>query len=451
MEHHLLESAEFYHRRYHNAASRVVVPVLLLMVFCIAFSCFGQREITISTRATVEPVQVLAQIQSTSNNPILGNHLSENQKISQGDILVEYQSNSEQVQKATTEKKVLELKTQLAQLELLKTSLETNHNQFAQDDQYGYSQMFTEYRQQLETLKGGIEQQNATIASQNAVASQSQAEIDHLMREAEIALSDFKSLKTAIQSGTRVADSNAGYAIYENYQSQINNGIDVSVLKQETLSQIDRHISQIEGQLAANRVQYASSGVRQAYTNTLDSQSEALKAQYLTRVGQEMTNLMTQITDLEGTLALQEDLTAKTRIYAQQTGIVHLNDEVEGATIIPQGTVIAQVYPDLSQIRKVKIRAYVSSKDISRLSKGDKIHFSAQSGEEQVMLTSKVTSIATSATQTESGSFFKVEAETSLSQEQTLALRYGTEGKFVAVTGKQSYFQYFVETFLGIK
>lgn len=84
------------------------------------FAFFAKKELTVVTRATVEPLHVLSKIQSTSNNPIKMNYLKENQEVAVGDVLVEYQSSSEQIQEEGIKKKITLLKEQLSQLELLK-------------------------------------------------------------------------------------------------------------------------------------------------------------------------------------------------------------------------------------------------------------------------------------------------------------------------------------------
>ena len=45
-----LESAEFYNRRYHNFSSRVILPMSLLLVFCLGFAVL-QKEMSLSTRS----------------------------------------------------------------------------------------------------------------------------------------------------------------------------------------------------------------------------------------------------------------------------------------------------------------------------------------------------------------------------------------------------------------
>ncbi|SUO02253.1 competence factor transport protein ComB [Streptococcus pneumoniae] len=93
-----LESAEFYNRRYHNFSSSVIVPMALLLVFLLGFATVAEKEMSLSTRATVEPSRILANIQSTSNNRILVNHLEENKLVKKGDLLVQYQEGAEGVQ-----------------------------------------------------------------------------------------------------------------------------------------------------------------------------------------------------------------------------------------------------------------------------------------------------------------------------------------------------------------
>ena len=68
----------------------------------------------------------------------------------------------------------------------------------------------------------------------------------------------------------------------------------------------------------------------------------------------------------------------------------------------------------------------------------------------QMILTSRISSIDANATQTKQGNFFKVECETTVSKNQAKKLRYGLEGKFVMVTGKNTYFSYFMEKFFNL-
>jgi len=59
------------------------------------------------------------------------------------------------------------------------------------------------------------------------------------------------------------------------------------------------------------------------------------------------------------------------------------------------------------------------------------------------------TSIDTIATRTDQGNFFKIEAETKITQEQAEKLRYGLEGRLQIITGKKSYLRYYLDDFLN--
>lgn len=77
----LFKSAEFYQRRYHNFATLLIVPLVLLLSFLLIFSLFAQKEVTVTSRGEITPTQVIASIQSTSNNTITTNNLSNNQLV----------------------------------------------------------------------------------------------------------------------------------------------------------------------------------------------------------------------------------------------------------------------------------------------------------------------------------------------------------------------------------
>lgn len=93
-----LESAEFYNRRYHNFSSRVIFPMSLLVVFTFGFAMFAEKEISLSSKATVEPSRIIANIQSTSNRRMVVNYLEENKQVQRGDLLVQYEANVNQLE-----------------------------------------------------------------------------------------------------------------------------------------------------------------------------------------------------------------------------------------------------------------------------------------------------------------------------------------------------------------
>lgn len=298
-----LESAEFYNRRYHNFSSRVIFPMSLLVVFTFGFAMFAEKEISLSSKATVEPSRIIANIQSTSNRRMVVNYLEENKQVQRGDLLVQYQEVGDVIQD------------------------EANVNQL---------ESFRHHQSQTSNLRNSTTQPNIGLFSQNSSTVQEQIALEQDDLEREIGKKNQTSL---LEKGT---------------------------------------------------------------------------------------------------------------IRAQEDGVLYLNPERNQSSVVTEGTLLAKLYPLLDREGKIKLTAYLSSKDIVRIKIGDSVRFTTTNGANgQVRLVSTITSIDTIATRTDQGNFFKIEAETKITQEQAEKLRYGLEGRLQIITGKKSYLRYYLDDFLN--
>ena len=298
-----LESAEFYNRRYHNFSSRVIFPMSLLVVFTFGFAMFAEKEISLSSKATVEPSRIIANIQSTSNRRMVVNYLEENKQVQRGDLLVQYQEVGDVIQD------------------------EANVNQL---------ESFRNHQSKTSNLKNSTIQPNIGLFSQNSSTVQEQIAVEQDDLEREIGKKNQTSL---LEKGT---------------------------------------------------------------------------------------------------------------IRAQEDGVLYLNPERNQSAVVTEGTLLAKLYPLLDREGKTKLTAYLSSKDIVGIKIGDSVRFTTTNGANgQVRLVSTITSIDTIATRTDQGNFFKIEAETKITQEQAEKLRYGLEGHLQIITGKKSYLRYYLDDFLN--
>ena len=298
-----LESAEFYNRRYHNFSSRVIFPMSLLVVFTFGFAMFAEKEISLSSKATVEPSRIIANIQSTSNRRMVVNYLEENKQVQRGDLLVQYQEVGDVIQ------------------------YEANANQL---------ESFRHHQSKTSNLKNSTTQPNIGLFSQNSSTVQEQIALEQDDLEREIGKKNQTSL---LEKGT---------------------------------------------------------------------------------------------------------------IRAQEDGVLYLNPERNQSSVVTEGTLLAKLYPLLDREGKTKLTAYLSSKDIVGIKIGDSVRFTTTNGANgQVRLVSTITSIDTIATRTDQGNFFKIEAETKITQEQAEKLRYGLEGHLQIITGKKSYLRYYLDDFLN--
>ena len=289
-----LESAEFYNRRYHNFSSRVIFPMSLLVVFTFGFAMFAEKEISLSSKATVEPSRIIANIQSTSNRRMVVNYLEENKQVQRGDLLVQYEANVNQLES------------------------------------------FRHHQSKTSNLKNSTTQPNIGLFSQNSSTVQEQIAVEQDDLEREIGK---KNQTSSLEKGT---------------------------------------------------------------------------------------------------------------IRAQEDGVLYLNPERNQSAVVTEGTLLAKLYPLLDREGKTKLTAYLSSKDIVGIKIGDSVRFTTTNGANgQVRLVSTITSIDTIATRTDQGNFFKIEAETKITQEQAEKLRYGLEGHLQIITGKKSYLRYYLDDFLN--
>ena len=181
-----LESAEFYNRRYHNFSSRVIFPMSLLVVFMFGFAMFAEKEISLSSKATVEPSRIIANIQSSSNRRMVINYLEDNKQVQQGDLLVQYQEVGDVIQD------------------------EANVNQL---------ESFRNHQSKTSNLKNSTTQPNIGLFSQNSSTVQEQ--IDFEQDDLEVKIGE-KSQTSLLERGTiRAKEDGVLYLNPERNQSAV--------------------------------------------------------------------------------------------------------------------------------------------------------------------------------------------------------------------------------------
>ncbi|MEY8442827.1 hypothetical protein AALA52_00895 [Lactococcus ileimucosae] len=91
----LLASSELYEKRYKNFPVLLIFPVAFLFVGLFVFSFFAKKELIVTNIASIEPQKVISNIQSTSNNPIIENYLSEGKTVQANSLLLKYNNDSD--------------------------------------------------------------------------------------------------------------------------------------------------------------------------------------------------------------------------------------------------------------------------------------------------------------------------------------------------------------------
>lgn len=446
----LFKSAEFYQRRYHNFATLLIVPLVLLLSFLIIFSLFAQKEVTVTSRGEITPTQVIASIQSTSNNTITTNNLSNNQSVKKDDVVIKYAETMEKSQKQALEKQLATLNRQKTGIETLKASLSQGNNLFTGEDEFGYINTFNNFISQSQDIELGISKTNAEVNNQLALAGNTATAIEKQINNIYKQITEYEELSQAITNkSSSLSASNPHKATLNSYlvqsQQQSQQGLD-----EQYLSQINQSISSLKSSIASLNIQRAGTGSVATYDSSLGTKVEVLRTQFLQSASQQLTTVETQITELTAQLGQVNVNFEHNTIKAPGTGIIHLNSEFDGKTLIPNGSEIAQIYPNIQETKEVLITYYVTSEYVPLLKEEQVARLKLEKiGNQSITIIGKIHSIDRTATKTEQGNLFKVTALAQLPDKDSNIIQYGLQGQVTSIIDRKTYFDYYKDKILN--
>lgn len=446
----LFKSAEFYQRRYHNFATLLIVPFVLLISFLLIFSLVFKKEITVTSQGEITPTKVIASIQSTSNNPITTNKLYNNQLIKKGDLVIHYSESMESSQKQVLETQMATLNKQKTGLETLKNSLEQGTNLFSGDDEFGYINTFNNFISQSQDIELGISKINVEVSNQAIIAGNTAVTIDNQIDNLNQQIAEYEELHQAIVNKTsNLSSGNPHQATLNSYLAQIQQHPESS-LESQYISQINQSISSLKSSIEGLNIQRANIGSVTTYDNSLEAKVETLRTQFLQNASQQLNTVQNQISELKVQLEQANVQLKNNTITAPETGIVHLNSEFEGKNLVPSGSEIAQIYPDITETKEVLITYYVTSEYVSLLKEEQLVRLSLEKvGNQTITVVGNIQSIDKTATKTENGNLFKITALAQLSEKDSNIIQYGLQGRVTSVLTKKTYFDYYKDKILN--
>lgn len=451
----LFQSAEFYHRRYHNFATLLVLPMTTFLIFLILFSLIGRKEITVTSVGSLRPTKIIDVVQSTSNNTVIDNQLLENKVVKKGDLLVKYSDKMEDNQLKAIQTQIERDGRKQNDLNTLKESLNQGKNLFTGEDEFGCAATIDRFLSQSKTITAQVAQANDSVAKQEAGVSRANAAVNKQIGELQTQASQYQEVKDAIQSNqTSISGANPYTTTLNSYlsQSQALTGNDVSSkenLKNQFLADLQGQIDNINSSISSLQTQAASNFSTGSYDTSTSSQIESLRQQELTQTETQLA----QVTQEKESLQAQLDQTSLSKsdtiLKAKEDGILHVSSEFEGKTLLPQGSQIAEIYPDISKTQQIAIRYYVDSTHVSQLKKGQTVRLTLEKISNQTInIEGKINKIASSATQTKDGNFFEITARADVDKKNSTHLKYGLQGKTISVIGKKTFFNYYKDKLL---
>lgn len=452
MNNHLFQSAEFYQRRYHNFATILVLPLTLLVLFIVLFSLFAQTEVTVTSTGEITPTKVIEVIQSTSNNIISTNNLKDNKTVKKGDLLIKYSDKLESSQSNGIQQQIDRDDRQAAALETLINSLKQGTNLFGDDDEFGYSSTISTFLNQASTITSQVNQANATVAKQEESVNKANSGISKQITELQTQVSQYQELQSAINQGqTSLSKNNPLTSKLNNYLSQLvqSDGAGEQV-KTQYLSEIQSNINSLQSSIDDLNLKLSSNVSTGTYDNSASSQIETLRNQQVSQAQEQLNQVNKDKESLQAQLEQANIGKEATSLHANSNGVLHLNNQIKGESYIPQGTVIGQIYPNLSKAKTVTITYYVNSNYINQLKKQQTVRFTLDTvGKTPTVIEGKIVSLDKVATETKNGNFFKVTAKVNVTSQDREHLTYGMQGKVVSVIAKKTFFNYFKDKLLN--
>ena len=450
MNNHLFQSSEFYQRRYHNFATLLVIPLSAITFFVTIFSLFAYTEVTVINTGEIFSTKPIKTIQSTSDNIIEINNLKNNKKVNKGELLIKYSDKLASSQTIGIKKQIDRDDRQVVALETLIRSLEQGVDLFVDNDEFGYSSTIKSFLNQASTITNHINQANASIAKQEESINQTNSYHSTLVLKLETQVSQYQELEEAIrEEKNNLSKNNPLTSILNNFFSQITqNENNNNQLKAQYLSDIHLKIDQLQSSIDDLNIQITNNINAGTDDNSAPLQIETLRNQQISLVQDQLNQVKKEKEGLENQLKNLNIEQETTNLYSGHSGILHLNNQLEGASYIPKGTVIGEIVPDINKEKDISIIYYVNSNYIKHLAKHQTVRFTLNTiGNTPTSLEGKITSLDTVATKTQDGNMFRVTAKVNLSLKDRKKIAYGMKGKVTTVIAKKTFFNYFKDQF----
>lgn len=171
-----------------------------------------------------------------------------------------------------------------------------------------------------------------------------------------------------------------------------------------------------------------------------------LQSSKLSSIDQEIIKIKQNISELNANIDENNNTNREYKVKAVRDGILHINDEYSESHYISAGANLAQILPILKNQKTLKVKAYISTADISSIKVGQKVRFKVtRNVPKPIILTGKIYKISISPVEIGKENYYQIEAT------NKDLLKYGMQGRMVVVTGKTTFFEYYKNKLFNIK
>lgn len=447
METQFLESSEFYHRRYANFSTLIIVPLCMAMVIVVIISFIGEREMVIKSVGEIIPANTVSIVQSTSGSPIAINNLGEGREVHEGDVLISYDSeqSGEQLKSLREQLRVEERKRNA--VERLIQGFTDNTIAADVDDEFGYGATLAEYRAQIERLQQTTQMQQQAKTQKNAAMQEARDAIGAQIAANDAQLAAYAELRQAVDEGVDLPPHNmfaSMFAVYKTQLKQSSTSENDEQAKETMLANIDSAVRQLQESNNALTAQQAGVSDDNMGTENEETLIQSLRAQYEASANKDLSQIKADTLQIQTNIALAQADPQTKDVTALQDGILHVEDGVTGVKTIAPGTVVAQIYPMLNERTKLDIRVMVPANKIDGVREGQVVRLTCpDSSPSALVLEGSIHFIAAAPTRTQQGNYYEVKATIAPTHAQLNQIRYGLQGAVVIITGRKTLFNYY--------
>lgn len=177
-----------------------------------------------------------------------------------------------------------------------------------------------------------------------------------------------------------------------------------------------------------------------------------LQSSKLSSIDQEIIKIKQNISELNANIDENNNTNREYKLKAVRDGILHINDEYSESHYISAGANLAQILPILKNQKTLKVKAYISTVDISSIKVGQKVRFKVtRNVPKPIILTGKIYKISISPVEIGKENYYQIEAKTDIENTNKDLLKYGMQERMVVITGKTTFFEYYKNKLFNIK
>ncbi|HFE9852582.1 TPA: bacteriocin secretion accessory protein [Enterococcus faecalis] len=447
-----LDHSSIYSQQHNRFYRWILYPVLLLFLLIGLFLVFAKREVVIRAQAQVTALST-EKLQVPIEGDIKENRLHENLFVKKGDTLIifDIETLSNEKVQLEAENETMERQKEAAQLFI--DSLNKGINLFIVEDSFGYSNQLKGLLAEKDASESLTKQSIEMNQKEQEAYQKTKDQLSNQLTSRQNEQNEWEQVRTAWSNQENIQGFSTDIqSKYQSWQAQLKDSAEEqkAQLKATTLATIDDLIAQLEKEIEQLQGEQAKLVRPVTAENEISSQhekAEQSKEQALAMTKQKILELNELKKKNEKAVKNLNQQIGLGTLRAKKGGIVHLNEEVEGQTALPKGTLLGELYPEL-QKEEVAFTALIPANEMTRVKTGMQVHFKLdKKGVTATTFDGTLTEISETSTTSEQGIFYTVKGQLHPSKE--FNSRYGLTGELSLIVGKKTYWQQIKDTLLN--